>query len=42
MLPVRYNNTDNWMLIMHTGDRNYVSGYTTWNGIPFGLQCRKS
>ncbi len=42
MLPLRYNNTDNWMLIMHTGDRNYASGYTTWNGIPFGLQCRKS
>lgn len=42
MLPLRYNNTANWMLIMHTANRNYTSGYTTWNGIPFGLQCRRS
>lgn len=42
MLPLRYNKTDNWMLMMHTWDRNFASGYTTWSGIPFGLQCRKS
>jgi len=42
MLPLRYNNRDNWMLMMHTWNRNFASGYTTWNGIPFGLQCRKS
>ncbi len=42
ILPLRYNNTDNWMLIMHTWNRNFASGYTTWNGIPFGLQCQKS
>ena len=42
LLPLRYNNTDNWMLMMHTWNRNFASGYTVWNGIPFGLQCRKS
>lgn len=42
LLPLRYDKTDNWMLIMHTWNRNFASGYTTWNGIPFGLQCRKS
>lgn len=41
MLPLRYNNTDNWMLMIHTWNRNFASGYTTWNGIHFGLQCRK-
>lgn len=42
MMPLLYNKQDKWMLIMHTFNRNYASGYTTWNGIPFGLQCRKS
>ncbi len=42
ILPLRYKNTDNWLLIMHTMNRNIASGYTSWNGIPFGLQCRKS
>lgn len=42
MLPLRYNNQDNWMLMMHTWNRRYASGYTTWNGIPFGFQCQKS
>lgn len=41
MLPLRYNNTANWMLMMHTWNRNFASGYSTWNGIPFGLQCRR-
>lgn len=41
ILPLKYNNRDNWLLIMHTFNRKYASGYTTWSGIPFGLQCRK-
>jgi hypothetical protein len=41
MLPVQFNNTDNWLLLMHTGNRNFISGYTTWNRIPFGFQCRR-
>ena len=41
MLPLIYENRDNWMLIMHTGNRNYISGYTTWNGSVFGMQCRR-
>jgi hypothetical protein len=41
ILPLRYNNTDNWLLIMHTFNRNFISGYTTWNRIPFGFQCRR-
>ncbi|MEL7354362.1 MAG: DUF6006 family protein [Cyanobacteria bacterium P01_A01_bin.116] len=40
-LPLRYNGTDDWMLIMHTWNRDFASGYTTWRGIPFGLQCSK-
>lgn len=42
LLPLLYNNTDHWMLMMHTWNSNYASGYTTWKGIPFGLQCRRS
>ncbi|GAB4181543.1 MAG: hypothetical protein Fur006_16670 [Coleofasciculaceae cyanobacterium] len=41
MLPLIYENRDNWMLIMHAGNRNYISGYTTWNGSVFGMQCRR-
>lgn len=43
MLPLLYNGTDKWMLIMHTWNHKYASGYTTWSGIPFGLQwCRRA
>lgn len=41
MLPLRYNSEVNWMLMMHTWDRNYASGYTYWQGMPFGFQCKK-
>jgi hypothetical protein len=41
MLPLRYNSEVNWMLMMHTWDRNYASGYTYWQGIPFGFQCKR-
>ncbi|MBF2014710.1 MAG: hypothetical protein IGS23_05770 [Rivularia sp. T60_A2020_040] len=41
ILPLKYNNRDNWLLMMHTFNRKYASGYTTWSGIPFGLQCQK-
>jgi hypothetical protein len=42
MLPLRHNNSNNWLLMMHTWDRNYISGYTSWQGIPFGIQYEKS
>jgi hypothetical protein len=41
VLPLRYNNTDDWLLMVHTWDYNFASGYTTWQGRPYGLQCRK-
>jgi hypothetical protein len=41
MLPLLYNGKVKWMLMMHTWERNYASGYTYWEGIPFGLQCHK-
>lgn len=43
MLPLRYNNTDNWLIMMNTQNRSvsYASGYSTWQNTPFGLQCRK-
>lgn len=41
ILPLRYNGRDNWLLIMHTWNRKFASGYTTWRGKPYGLQCRK-
>jgi hypothetical protein len=43
MLPLLYdgNKTDKWMLMMHTGDRSYASGYASLERIPFGLQCHK-
>lgn len=41
MLPLLYDGKVKWMLMMHTWDRSYASGYTYWEGIPFGLQCHK-
>ena len=41
MLPLLYNSKVKWMLMMHTWNRNYASGYTYWEGIPFGLQCQR-
>jgi hypothetical protein len=40
-LPLLYNSKVNWMLMMHTWDRNYASGYTYWQDIPFGFQCKR-
>ena len=42
LLPLLYNNTEHWLLMMHTWNSNYASGYTRWQGIPFGLQCQRS
>jgi hypothetical protein len=42
LLPLLYNGQDHWLLMIHTWDRNFASGYTTWNGRPYGLQCRKT
>ncbi len=30
-----------WLLMRHGWDANYASGYSIWNGVPFGLQCRR-
>lgn len=42
LLPLLLNGQDHWLLMIHTWDRTYASGYTTWNGRPYGLQCRKT
>jgi hypothetical protein len=45
LLPLIYKSSDGdlpMLLIMHTGNRENASGYVIWNGIPFGLQCRKN
>jgi hypothetical protein len=39
LLPLRFEDGNNWILMMHTWDRRYASGYTNWDNIPFGLQC---
>lgn len=40
-LPLRYNKTDNWMLVMNPQNHNYANGYTTWRDRRYSLQCRK-
>ncbi len=30
-----------WLLLMHTWDKNYMSGYTTWHDRVFGIQCNR-
>jgi hypothetical protein len=45
LLPLRFKSNEGWLpmlLMMHTGNREYASGYVRWNAIPFGIQCRKS
>lgn len=45
LLPLSFKTRDGWLpmlLMMHTGNRDYSSGYVTWNGIPYGIQCHKS
>ncbi|MBW4575958.1 MAG: hypothetical protein KME08_11820 [Aphanothece sp. CMT-3BRIN-NPC111] len=45
LLPLRFNSNEGWLqmlLMMHTGNRESASGYVNWNGIPFGIQCRKA
>jgi hypothetical protein len=42
LLPLLYNGEDHWLLVIHTWDRDYASGYTTWSGRPYGLQCQKT
>ena len=42
LLPLLYNDQEHWLLMLHTWDTNYASGYTTWSGRPYGLQCQKT
>ncbi|AFZ13644.1 hypothetical protein Cri9333_2798 [Crinalium epipsammum PCC 9333] len=45
LLPMRFKSTEEWLpllLMMHTGNRNYASGFVRWNGIPYGLQCQRA
>ena len=41
LLPLQDNNQNQWFLIMHTENRDYLSGYITQNSVPFGLQCQR-
>lgn len=41
ILALSYNRTDDWLLLLHTWDKRYASGFTTWNGNIYGLQCKK-
>ncbi len=45
LLALNFKSSSGWLpmlLIMHTGNRQYASGYVRWNGIPYGIQCHKS
>ncbi len=41
LLPLKFEDENHWMLMMHTLDRNYVSGYTRWDNAPYGIQCSR-
>lgn len=40
VIPLELNN-EPWLLLMHTWNKNYMSGYTTWHGRAFGIQCNR-
>lgn len=40
VIPLRLNN-EPWLLLMHTWNKRYMSGYTTWRGRAFGIQCNR-
>ena len=34
-----YEASNVWTLVMHTMDRRFATGITTWQGTQFGLSC---
>lgn len=41
ILPLRYDGAEDWFVMMHTWNKNYLSGFSRWNGTVYGLQCQK-
>ena len=40
IIPLELNNQP-WLLLRHTWDQRYMSGYTIWEGRAFGIQCHR-
>ncbi len=40
ILPVEHSGNP-WLLVMHGGPEEYISGYTTWRGTMYGFQCQR-